>query len=248
MSNNYDDDPTKKSPQFETTEQPGHYGFANPYMQSPYEESSDPPPPPPDLKKNRRGFLWVFSGSILVVMLILLSFIVYMIYGNSHASTGNSPTPVTTTASTPTIIHGTPLPQQTTPTIIIETPTPQQATPTLASPSPSPTSSVPYYAIDIYNAFVANGLGGSNAKQDTNWSCCTYVPAGGAIFWNDNQSGHALDIATFYNNQDAETDAVDLVNKGYNANVVHACLLSYDKNVPTSVINSYLQVMQQYCV
>jgi hypothetical protein len=239
----YDDDHTEKSPQFETTEQAEQYGFTNPYMQSPYEESSDlpPPPPPPDLKKKRRGFLWVFSGSLLVVVLLLLSFLVYVLYGNSHAPTGNNSTPVPTTASTPT-----PLPA--TPTIIIETPTPQQATPTLASLSPSPTSSVPYYAIDIYNAFVANGLGGSNPKQDTNWSCCTYVPAGGAIYWNDNQSGHALDIATFYNNQDAETDALDLVNKGFNTNVVHACLLSYDRNVPTSVINPYLQVMQQYCV
>jgi hypothetical protein len=56
-----------------------------------------------------------------------------------------------------------------------------------------------------------------------------------------------LDIATFYTLQDAQTDANDLFNHGFYTNVVHACLLSYDKNVPGSVISPYLQFMQQYC-
>lgn len=174
---------------------------------------------------------------MLTVILILLSIIGYSFYGHANSSaTTNSPPTARPTANPK-------------PTIIIETPTqaPPTATSTQAPPTATPTPSVSYYAIDIYNDFVANGLGGTDPKHDTNWSCCTYVPAGGAIYWTDSQSGQVLDIATFYNIQDAETDANDLFNKGFNANVVHACLLSYDKNVPASVINPYVQLMQQYC-
>jgi hypothetical protein len=224
MSHN-DEGPNEEAPHIDPTQLAKPYGFTNPYMQSPYEYSSDIPPPPP---RRRKGFLWLFSAIILVLLLLSLTFIIYTFYGNTshHATTGKQTTTQPDTKSTPNI-----------------------ETPTLAAQSPLPTRSVPYYANDIYNEFVANGLGGSDPKQDRQWSCCTYVPAGGAVYWTDSQSpGHSLDIATFYDNPDAETDALDLMNKGFGTNVVRACLLSYDTDVPANVISLYLQVMQQYCV
>jgi len=114
-------------------------------------------------------------------------------------------------------------------------------------PTDTPTPTVSYYANDIYNDFVANGLGGPNPKDDTNWKCCTYTPEGGAIIWNDSNSGYQLDLAVFVSLAEAETDESDLNAKGVSTNVVHACLLSYGKSVPDSVIKGYLRLMQTYC-
>jgi hypothetical protein len=117
-------------------------------------------------------------------------------------------------------------------------------TPTLA-PTPIPT--IPYSAYDIYMDFYANHLGGPDPKQDTKWSCCTYFPEGGAFVWTADTAGHKLDIATFINNTEAETDGQQLAAQGFAYNVVHDCLLSFDANVPSSVLQPYLSVMATYC-
>lgn len=227
MSDMFHEQPTEKAPHIEPTQQASNpYELADPYMN--YGTLPDIPPPPRIRQKH--NFIWLVGIGVFVA-LISLSFIVYALYGHANSNTEKTSLSTTTKpAAVPT----------TGPTIIIETPTPQP-------PTSTPTQVVAYYANDIYNDFVVSGYGGPDPKNDTNWSCCTYVPAGGAIYWTDSRSGYVLDIATFYTLQDAQTDAHDLFQKGYYANVVHACLLSYDKDVPASVINPYLQLMQQYC-
>ena len=221
MSYTFNDQPTVNTPPIEPT-QPARnpYELTNPYTS--YSTLPDIPPPPPT-KRNKYGLIWI-GVIVLLVALISLSFLGYTLYGHVHSNIGKT----TLQTDLPT----------TRPTTSIEAPTPLP---------PTPTRVVAYYANDIYNDFVASGYGGTDPKPDTKWSCCTYVPAGGAIYWTDNRSGYVLDIATFYTLQDAQSDANDLFHQGYYANVIHACLLSYDKNVPGSVISPYLQLMQQYC-
>lgn len=232
MSYPYNDQPPENTPSMEPTLPARNpYEISNPY--SSYGTSPDIPPPPPQMKRPKPGLIWLIGIGFLLA-LVLLSFFGYALYQRTNNNTGKVTLPTTGPTTGPTTIP------TVKPTIIIETPTPQPLTPTS-------NQVVPYYANDIYNDFVASGYGGTDAKTDTKWSCCTYVPAGGAIYWTDTRSGYVLDIATFYNVQDAQTDANDLFNHGFNANVVHACLLSYDKNVPGSVINPYVQLMQQYC-
>jgi hypothetical protein len=127
-------------------------------------------------------------------------------------------------------------------------PTPMPTSVPTPVPTSAPTSlTVKYYASDIYNDFVANGLGGTNPKTDTKWSCCSYIPSGGAIVWTDSTTGYTMDIATFATSNAVQIDEGQLNNKGFYTNVVHNCLLSYESAIPQSVINSYLQVMQTYC-
>ena len=134
----------------------------NPYDHPPYDLQHIPPPPP---KQNKYRILWA-----IVIGIILLSFLGILLLGMQmyRYSVHNSVVPT----STVFVTHKT--------TVIIETPTPERATPI---PTPMPT--VNYYARDIYNDFVTNNLGGSDPKFDTNWSCCTYKPLGGAIVWTD---------------------------------------------------------------
>jgi hypothetical protein len=123
-----------------------------------------------------------------------------------------------------------------------------QVTPTPSRDQPTtPVLAVNYSAKDIYNDFAANGSSGTNSRDDTNWSCCTYTPEGGALVWTDNGSGFKLDIATFKSTSEAEVDARQLDSQNFSSTVVHRCLLSYDKIVPTSVISRYVQLMHMYC-
>lgn len=221
------EEPTSKLPSIEPTQRASYpYEYTFPYYGLP-----EIPPPPPSPKKNSHSILWSIIVTLLITSIVSLSFLVEQWYGHSNSSVN---------ATTPTIL---PTPKV---TVIIETPTPQPPTPTtVVIPTPTPVRTVAYYANDIYNDFYANGLGGPNPQNDTKWSCCTYVPAGGAIYWTDR--GYAFDIATFYNISDAETDARDLYRIGWYTNVVHNCLLSYEKSVPTSILSEYVQLMQIYC-
>ena len=86
-----------------------------------------------------------------------------------------------------------------------------QVTPTATMvPTSTPVPLVSYPASDIYHDFSTNGLGGTNLRNDTNWSCCTYIPEGGALVWTDSASGYTLDIATFKSTSEAEIDAQQL--------------------------------------
>ena len=226
-------DPQQNDPtEYQRPIEPMQAAYRNPYeTPNPYYGDVPPPPPPPPSRQRHIGL-------IVVLVSILCLFVIFggVLFGVMHVGGQQK---VIQVISTPTSrVLPTPTPTFT------ATPTPVLPTPTLP-PTPIPT--VSYTANDIYNAFYANGLGGTNPKNDTNWSCCTYVPAGGAIVWTDSASGYTLDIATFYNNHDAEVDANDLFNQGYYSNVVHACLLSYEKDVPTSVLSGYVRLMQTYC-
>ncbi len=187
-------------------------------LYNPYEPISPYPPPPPT-KRKINHFVLLFFGILLVTLIASTSFLGIQMYEH-QSDTASKIMPSRTSTQ-------------------ILTPTPQP-------PTPTPIPTVSYYASDIYNDFYANGLGGSDPKNDTNWSCCTYTPAGGAIVWTD-RSGYILDIATFLNIHNAEVDAGDLYRDGYFSNVVHDCLLSYNKSVPTSVLGGYVQLMQIYC-
>ncbi len=219
-------DPTKYHRPIEPTQ----FAYSNPYETlNPYYGEIPPAPPPPP-KQHHIG-IRVALASILCLVVILGA----VFFGITHSSAQQKVTQVTPTPKpTPTIAP---------------TATPTQVPTATPTPTPVPTSPpiVSYYASDIYNDFVANGLGGLHPKNDTNWSCCTYNPAGGAVAWVDSASGYVLDIATFLNVHNAEVDENDLFRQGYYANVVHACLLSYDKTVPMSVIGKYVQLMQTYC-
>ena len=197
--------------------------YRNPY-ETTYPYSGEVPPAPPPPPKQRHTWLIVALVSITCLVLVLSGVFV----GVTHSAASQKVAHVTPTV-TPT------LKPKDTPTV---TPIP---------PLPTPVPTISYYARDIYNDFVVNGLGGTDPKYDTNWTCCTYQPAGGAVIWTDVTTGHTIDVATFYSGAHAETDAVDLQNQGFNAFVVHDCLLSCDKSVPYSVVVRYIQVMQTYC-
>lgn len=182
------------------------------------------PPPPP---RKKRFTLFAIIG-IGIAVLAVGGILGVMAYGRH---TTEKPVPTPTPQSPVLIATPTTAPTQM-PTILIETPT------------PAPLS---YSATDIYNDFYANGLGGPDPQSDTSWSCCTYAPEGGAIVWTDRISGWKLDLAVFATTQEAETDAGQLFSQGFYANVVHGCLLSYEKAVPTSTLSGYVQLMQTYC-
>jgi hypothetical protein len=197
--------------------------YRNPY-ETTYPYFGEVPPAPPPPPKQRHTWLIVVLMSIACLVLVLSG----VFFGVTHSGASQKVAHVT-----PTV-----------------TPIPIPKDPPTVTPIPpllTPVPTISYYARDIYNDFVVNGLGGADPKYDTNWKCCTYVPAGRAIVWTDSTSGYTLDIATFYNTADAEVDADDLFKQGFYSNVVHACLLSYDKTVPNSVLSRYLQLMQTYC-
>ncbi len=194
--------------------------YRNPYeLSNPYDAGVPVTPPPPP--KQRHIGLIVISVSLLCVVMILGG----VIFGGAIVGT--------------LLMSGQRQVTQATP----QPPTPAP-TPAPTAPSVRPVSSS---ASDIYNAFIANGLGGTNRRDDNNWSCCTYTPEGGALVWTDSTSGYPLDIATFKSMSEAAIDAGQLDNQNFASSVVQTCLLSYDKTVPTSVVSRYLQVMQRSC-
>lgn len=203
------------------------------YSSNPYEDTvpeiySLPviPPPPPTYKKRGYLLIWSIGISLLIISIISAAVVGYYYYGNKEQRS--------TVKTTPTIA----------PTLA---PT---ATATLAptfTPVPTLQPTAGYYATDIYNDFVANGLGGYDPKIDTKWSCCSYAPENGAVVWTDTATGYAIDIAVFASIQEAETDEQQLYSQGFYTNVVHDCLLSYEKAVPQNVIRGYVQLMQTYC-
>jgi len=215
--------------------EPTQYGYTeyHDYMQTPI----PPPPPPPKRSHKTTLFIIVF---LIIALLVLGSALLFNLADKhqqvtSHITTTPTMTLIPTSTSAPAVVPTslpTPMPTQ------LPTPVPTSA----------PTSlTVKYYASDIYNDFVANGLGGTNPKTDTKWSCCSYIPSGGAIVWTDSMTGYTMDIATFATANAVQIDEGQLNNKGFYTNVVHNCLLSYESVIPQSVINSYLQVMQIYC-
>ena len=212
---------------------------AKPYI-NPYETTvqTDPynipliPPPPPPSKRGKK--LWLILALVTVFILSAIMVTVFLGVGYYQGKRKATPTVAPTIIVKKTVIVETPTAIPTippTPTIIVET----------------PTATVSYYANDIYNDFVDNGLGGKDPRYDTDWSCCTWVPTGRAIAWTDNSSGFKIDLAVFLNVQHAETDASQLEARGYYASVVHDCMLSYEVGVPSSTVVAYLNLMQEYC-
>jgi len=229
------DDPTYSDPtEYQRPREPRQIAYRNPY-ETPNPYYGDVPIPPPPPKKRRTGLI-VALASILCVVVILGGVLFWVTHVGVQQAAKQVTTPGSKLALTPKM------------TVIVETPTPGPPTPTtVLLPTATPVRTVAYFAKDIYNDFYANGLGGPDPKTDNNWNCCTYNPAGGAIVWTDNTSRYTLDIATFYNTSDAEVDASDLYRQGYYSNVVHNCLLSYEKSVPITVLSGYVQLMQTYC-
>jgi hypothetical protein len=254
------DEPTNKIPAIEPTQRANPYEMDSPY---PYYGTLPDIPPPPPRERKGHTFLWVLFAALFVVLIVSTSFFGVQLYGHQTRSINRTvltsipanptatikPTPQPTLKSESKIIP-TPTPQPPTPTPQPPTPTPQPtiiiATPTPQPPTPTPIPTVPYYASDIYNDFYASGLGGPNPHSVT-WGCCTYNPAGGIQQWTDSKSGIWMQLATFYNNSDAEVDAGELYQQGYYYNVASSCLLLYPKTFPTSILSEYVQVMQSYC-
>jgi hypothetical protein len=172
---------------------------------------------PPPPPKQRHAGLLVASVSLLCVVMILGGVIFGILLVNGQQQ-GKQATQVTQVTPPPTLV-----------------------------PTATPVRPVSASANDIYNDFTANGLGGTNRRDDKNWNCCTYTPEGGALVWTDSASGYTLDIATFKSTNEAAIDAGQLDSQNFVSNVVQTCLLSYDKIVPTSVVSRYLQVMQRSC-
>lgn len=191
--------------------------YYNPYETLNPYERRMPTPPPPP--KQRHTGLRVVSVTLLCVVMILGGVVLGIMMMRSQQQ-GSQVTHVATSAAT-----SAPMPIPTAPAV-------------------HPVSSS---ANDIYNDFSSNGLRGVNVRSDNNWSCCTYIPEGGALAWTDSVSGYTLDIATFKNTNEANVDARELDSQNFASNVVHTCLLSYDNTMPGSVLSRYVQLMQTYC-
>ncbi|HEV2653894.1 MAG TPA: hypothetical protein VGT82_03010, partial [Ktedonobacteraceae bacterium] len=196
--------------------------YPNPYeLSNPYDGvvSRILPPPPP---KQRHAGLLVALVSLLCVVMILggVIFGILLVNGQQQAKQA--------------------IQQQ------VKQVTQVTHPPTLA-PTAAPVRPASASANDIYNDFTANGLGGTNLRDDKNWNCCTYIPEGGALVWTDSASGYALDIATFKSTSEAAIDAGQLDSQNFASNVVQTCLLSYDKTVPAGVVSRYVQVMERSC-
>jgi hypothetical protein len=191
--------------------------YHNPYEMLNPYERGVPPPPPPP--KQRHTGLRVVSVSLLCVVMILGG-VVFGITMMSGQQQGSQVKPTATSVAT-------------------------------SAPTPIPTATavhpVSSSANDISHDFSSNGLRGVNVRSDNNWSCCTYIPEGGALAWTDSASGYTLDIATFNNTNEATVDARELDSQNFASTVVRTCLLSYDTTVPGSVLSRYVQLMQTYC-
>ncbi len=241
---NFSDEPTNKIPAIEPTQRANPYEMDSPY--SFYSSLPDIPPPPPRERKGHT-FLWVLFAALFVVLIVSTSFFGVPLYG--HQIRNINRTVLTSIPAKPTVtMQPTPQPTLKSESKIIPTPTPQLPTPTpqptiiIATPTPQPPTPTPIPTVPHY----ASGLGGSNPHSVT-WGCCTYNPAGGIQQWTDSKSGIWMQLATFYNNSDAEVDAGELYQQGYYYHVVNSCLLLYPKTFPTSVLSEYVQVMQSYC-
>jgi hypothetical protein len=251
-------DPTEYPRQIEPTQA----AYRNPYEATSLYYGEIPPAPPPPPKQRHMGLVVA-----LVIALCLIVVLGGVLFAVMHVSFQQKVKGATKVTSVPAIIPTpatTPKPKMTKPTptpgltVVINggngvpnsvpTPTPILPTPTpTLAPTPTPTTpTVPHYANDIYNDFYASGYGGPDPHSVT-WGCCTYNPAGGIVQWTDSRSGIWMQIATFYNNGDAEVDAGELYQQGYYSNVVNSCLLVYPKTFPTSVLSEYVQLMQTYC-
>ncbi len=201
---------------------PGTYH--NPYEPlNPYYRGVPTPPPPPPPPKQRHTGLRVASVSLLCVVMILGGVVFGIMMMRSQQQGSQVKHAVTHAATSVSTSAPTPIP---------------------TAPAVHPVSSS---ANDIYNDFSSNGLSGVNVRSDNNWSCCTYIPEGGALAWTDSASGYTLDIATFKNTNEANIDARELDSQNFASNVVRTCLLSYDNTLPGSVLSRYAQLMQTYC-
>ena len=208
--------------------------YSSPYS-NPYESIPIPPPPPPTPKRPPWWLLTLF-----LVIAVLLSAALGLAY---ELSGQVRPTPIV--AATPTSVP-TQLPAPT-PTAIPPTPTPVVIVET-ATPTPS-AKIVPYTASEIFNDFQAAGLAMSNIHTDNSWCHqCDYVPAGGAIAWDDwgGTSAVNTEIATFATTHAMLDDAHTLESQGFHRKYQGRCLLFYGASTLTD-INSYTSVMQQYC-
>lgn len=175
---------------------------AHPYI-NPYERTStygisDIPIPPPPPRKKRD---WLKYSAITGLVFIVLGGVAgagLMIYYAGKASNDTVSHMVKVMVkSSPTVVIETPTPAPR-PTIIVETPT----------PAPQPHPQPPYTAGDIYQDFRSAGIYMSNPSPDNNWCpTCNWTPSGGAIVWQDTQSGTTMEIATFYANAHVVQDA-----------------------------------------
>jgi hypothetical protein len=217
-------DPLHNDPtEYHRPPEPLPTAYRNPYeISNPYDGavSAILPPPPP---KQRHAGLLVALVSLLCVVMILggVIFGILLVNGQQQAKQAKQAKQATQVTQ---VTHP----------------------PTLA-PTAAPVRPVSASANDIYNDFTANGLGGTNRRDDKNWNCCTYIPEGGALVWTDSASGYALDIATFKSTSEAAIDAGQLDSQNFASNVVQTCLLSYDKTVPAGIVSRYVQVMQTSC-
>lgn len=203
-----------------------------PYMNIPV---TPPPPPPPSAKHRDSIVIWLIS---ILSVVIILAMVITVVLINSLQ--GRHPVPNNASANVITAIPtatATPIPTPTaTPTPI---PTPTVQTPIVG------TGVAPYSASQIIGDFYRAGLTPSTYKVDTNWSCCTYYPEGGAGYWADTQTGISMDLATFASVDEVQIDGKDLVDKGYEAYVQNYCLLSFSGN--PSDLQTYLDIMAQAC-
>jgi hypothetical protein len=116
-------------------------------------------------------------------------------------------------------------------------------------PTPTPLPSI-NTAQDIYMQFTNAGIamGDEGNVPNSWWSCCTYVPANGALSFIDVTSGGKMIIALFSTFNGAQTDATQIYvtnpHPGYEK--LGTCLLLYWST--STNLTPYVQVMQQYCV
>jgi hypothetical protein len=225
------------------------YINTEPYYSNPYEHSEpyyhnipSIPPPLPKQPKKRAGnifLLWIVSiGGILLVILVLFWGINGLPWQQSQVVTLSSTPSSVMNTITPT---ATPLPTATPTPLPTATPLP---TPTVNTPIMTG-NKAPYPASQIIGYFYRAGLTPYTYAIDTNWSCCTYYPEGGAGYWIDTQTGISMDLATFAGIDEAQIDGKNLADKGIKGYIENYCLLSYEGN--PSDVQSYLNIMAQVC-
>mgnify|MGYP001220310902 CR=1 FL=1 len=239
-------DPTEypNQPRIEPTEpisDANPYASIGPYYGNPYEHTEPPyyqsiplvPPPPPGKRVGNILLLWIISiGGLLLVGVLIFFGINGFPWQQSRAVTLSPTTSLVPTATTiPT--------PATTPTAIPTSP-PTTATPIITG------AKAPYPASQIVADFYKAGLTPQATPIDTSWSCCQYYPEGGAVYWNDVQTGITMDLATFASIDEAQIDGKNLKDRGFNGYVVNYCLLSYGGN--PSDVQSYLSIMDQICI